>query len=177
MGNKGREIVKANVKEVLNDLAAAYSDEWLAHYQYWLMALRIRGLDADTLKPVLEEQSGDELGHARRIAERIMQLGGDLVLNPSVLTERSGCGYGEPPEDRGDIEGVIENVLSAEACAIETYSRLAEKYRESDMVTHELFEELLVDEVEDEEKWERFRSSSKPLAGHRGVHLAKHRSV
>lgn len=174
MGSKSREIVKANIEELLNDLTAAYSDEWLAHYQYWLMSMRVRGIDADALRSVLEEQSQDELGHARKIADRILQLGGELVMNPSALAEKAGCGYMEPPVDRADIEGVIENVLSAEACAIETYSRLAEKYRNSDIVTHELFEDLLKDEVEDEETWERFRSIPRQATGHRGTHMQKH---
>ena len=33
---------------------------------------------------------------------------------------------------------------------------MAEKYRATDLVTHELFEDLLKDEVDDEEEWERF---------------------
>ena len=57
MGKKGREIVRADSKEVIKDLNTAYSDEWLAHYQYWLNARWIRGIDADTLVPVLDEQS------------------------------------------------------------------------------------------------------------------------
>jgi bacterioferritin len=43
MGKKGREIVKADLKQVIKDLNTAYSDEWLAHYQYWLNARWIRG--------------------------------------------------------------------------------------------------------------------------------------
>jgi bacterioferritin len=35
MGRQGKEIVKANVSEVISDLLKAYADEWLAHYQYW----------------------------------------------------------------------------------------------------------------------------------------------
>jgi hypothetical protein len=33
---------------------------------------------------------------------------------------------------------------------------MAEKYRTTDVVTHELFEDLLMDEVDDEEQWEKF---------------------
>jgi bacterioferritin len=33
---------------------------------------------------------------------------------------------------------------------------MAEKYRASDVVTHEIFEDLLKDEVDDEEQWEKF---------------------
>jgi hypothetical protein len=32
---------------------------------------------------------------------------------------------------------------------------MSEKYRNTDQVTHEIFEDLLKDEVEDEEKWEK----------------------
>ena len=156
MGKKGKEIVRANIPEVLKDLNTAYSDEWLAHFQYWYTAKWIKGLDADTLKPVLEEQSADELGHAGKIADRILQLGGRPVANPSRLLETCGCGFKEPPEDPTDLKRVIQDVLEAEACAIGFYSKMAEKYRTTDMVTHELFEDLLKDEVDDEEQWERF---------------------
>ncbi len=156
MGKKAREIVKANLGEVIKDLTTAYSDEWLAHYQYWLTAKWIKGMDADTLRPVLEEQSMDELGHAQKLAARIMQLGGEPVMHPSQLLEKCGCGYKEPPKDPTDLKKVIQDVLAAEACAIDFYSRMAEKYRATDVVTHEIFEDLLKDEVGDEEEWERF---------------------
>ena len=71
MGRKTREIVKANITDIIQDLNKAYADEWLAHYQYWLTAQWIRGLDADTLRDILIEQSNDELGHAEKIANRI----------------------------------------------------------------------------------------------------------
>ena len=156
MGKKGREIVKANLKEVIEDLNAAYSDEWLAHFQYWYAAKWIKGMDADTLRPVLEEQSADELGHAAKIADRIIQLGGRPVALPGRLLKSCGCGYKEPPVRRTDLQRVIKDVLEAEACAISSYSKLAEKYRATDLVTHELFEDLLKDEVSDEEQWETF---------------------
>jgi bacterioferritin len=156
MGRKGREIVKADLKEVIKDLTTAYSDEWLAHYQYWLTSKWIKGIDADALKTVLEKQSTDELGHAGKLADRIMQLGGKPVAHPSQLIEKCGCGYKEPPEDGTNLKQVIQDVLTAEACAIEFYNKMAEKYRATDLVTHEIFEDLLKDEVDDEEEWERF---------------------
>ena len=159
MGKKGREIVKANLKEVIRDLNTAYSDEWLAHFQYWYMAKWIKGMDADTLRPVLVEQSKDELGHAGKIAERIIQLGGRPVAHPAQLLKARGCGFKEPPSRRTDLRGVIKDVLEAEACAIGFYSKMTEKYRGTDLVTHELFEDLLKDEVRDEEEWDGFLDS------------------
>jgi bacterioferritin len=57
MGQKGREILEIDVNEVINDLNSAYADEWLAHYQYFLYAQIIEGIDAETLKEKLEQQS------------------------------------------------------------------------------------------------------------------------
>ena len=43
MGTKGIEIVKMDVNELLNLLNEAFSDEWLAYYQYWLGAKIVEG--------------------------------------------------------------------------------------------------------------------------------------
>jgi ferritin-like protein len=52
-------------------------------------------------------------------------------------------------------------VLEGERCAIEKYNALAKKYHMKDLVTHEIFEDLLKDEVSDEEDWETFLPSIK----------------
>ena len=153
MGQKGKEIVEVDIKNVIDDLNSAYADEWLSHFQYFLYAQIIEGIDAETLKKELEQQSMDEMNHAKILANRILQLGG----TPSTkLTETSTCGFSPPPEDRTNLVRVIELVLEAERCAIEKYNRLAKKYHMKDLVTHEIFEDLLTDEVSDEEDWENF---------------------
>lgn len=155
MGRTAKEIVKANIQEIISDLGKAYADEWLAHYQYWLTAQWIRGMDADTLKAVLLQQSADELMHAEILANRIIQLGGTPVMQFDKLIATAKCGYKEPPSDPANLKQVVQDVLEAEACAIESYNELSEKYRETDIVTKEIFEDLLEDEVKDEEEWEK----------------------
>jgi bacterioferritin len=153
MGQKGREIVDTDIKEVLDDLNSAFADEWLSHFQYFLYAQTIEGIDAATLKKELEQQSADEMNHAKILANRIIQLGGIPTTN---LIETSTCGFSPPPKDRADLVSIVELVLEGERCAIEKYNRLAKKYHMKDLVTHEIFEDLLSDEVSDEEDWEDF---------------------
>jgi bacterioferritin len=153
MGKKGQEIVEIELDEVIKDLNSAYADEWLAHYQYFLYAQVIEGINADILKSKLEEQSKDELKHAEELIERILQLGGEPTTD---VMNASTCGFSEPPADRSDLASVVELVLKGERCAIEKYNKLAKKYHMKDLVTHEIFEDLLVDEVADEEDWENF---------------------
>jgi bacterioferritin len=113
----------------------------------------IEGINADILKSKLEEQSKDELKHAEELIERILQLGGEPTTD---VMNASTCGFSEPPADRSDLASVVELVLKGERCAIEKYNKLAKKYHMKDLVTHEIFEDLLVDEVADEEDWENF---------------------
>jgi bacterioferritin len=153
MGQKGREIVEIDVNEVIKDLNSAYADEWLAHYQYFLYAQVIEGIDAETLKTKLEEQSNDELNHAKELINRIRELGGEPTTN---VMDVSTCGFSDPPEDTSDLISIVELVLKGERCAIEKYNNLAKKYHMKDLVTHEIFEDLLEDEVSDEEDWEDF---------------------
>jgi len=116
----------------------------------------VEGIDAETLKKELEQQSMDEMNHAKILVNRIIQLGGTPTTK---LTETSTCGFSPPPEDRRDLKRIIELVLEGERCAIEKYNKLAKKYHMKDLVTHEIFEDLLVDEVSDEEDWESFMPS------------------
>ena len=153
MGQKGKEILEINVNEVINDLNSAYGDEWLSHYQYLLYAQVIEGIDAKTLKKKLEEQSNDEMNHAKGLTNRILELGRKPTTN---IMEASTCGFSEPPQDYSDLVRIIELVLEVERCAIEKYNKLAKKYHMKDLVTHEIFEDLLKDEVSDEDDWENF---------------------
>ena len=65
----------------------------LAPYQYWLTSQWIRGMDANALRQVLAQQSVDELGHAEKLANKIIRLGGTPTMQFDQLNSSSGCGY------------------------------------------------------------------------------------
>ena len=43
MGTLGRKIVDTNVEDLVKLLNKAFSDEWLAYYQYWIGSKIVRG--------------------------------------------------------------------------------------------------------------------------------------
>jgi bacterioferritin len=151
MSQKGKEILEIGTDEVIKDLDSSYSDECLAHYQYFLYTQVIEGIDAKPLEEKLEEQSKDEKNYAKEIINRILELGAKPAMN---LMETSTCSFSEPPEDYSDLDTVIEPVLEGERCAIEKYNKLVKKYHMKDLVTNEIFEDLLNDEVSDDEEWD-----------------------
>jgi len=156
MGKKGIEIVaaKIDVNEVISDLNKAYADEWCAHYQYWLAAHWVSGINADAVSSRLTEQSADELVHAERFANRIIELGGEPEMDFASLPDVAAGGYKAPPKDSSNLKQVIQDVIDAERGAVDFYNKMTEKYKDKDYVTYELFKTVLLDEVSDEDEWE-----------------------
>ncbi len=156
MGKKGIEIVaaKIDINEVIFDLNKAYADEWCAHFQYWLAAHWVTGINADALRSRLTTQSADELLHAEKFANRIIELGGQPEMDFASLPKVAAGQYKAPPKDSSNLKQVIADVIDAERAAIDFYNKMTEKYKDIDYVTYELFKTVLLDEVSDEDEWE-----------------------
>ena len=149
MGQKGREIVRMNVDELLNLLNKALSDEWLAYYQYWVGAKVVKGPMKDAVIAELTLHATEELSHAELIAARIIQLGGIPVLSPADWFKMTNCGY-EAPVDHY-VEEVLNQNIKGEQCAIRVYNALLDTTREADPVTYNMVLTILSQEVEHEE--------------------------
>jgi bacterioferritin len=149
MGQKGREIVKMNVDELLTLLNKALADEWLAYYQYWIGAKVVKGPMKDAVISELTLHATEELSHAELISTRIIQLGGTPVLSPDEWTKISNCEYDAPVNPY--VEVVLEQNIKGEQCAIKTYSSLLDVTREGDPVTYNIILQILSQEVEHEE--------------------------
>jgi bacterioferritin len=152
MGTKGREIVKVELKKLIEMLNKALADEWLAYYQYWIGAKVVTGPMRGVVAGELEEHAGDELRHAGMIVERIIQLGGTPLLKPSDWYDLTNCGY-ESPEDPF-VEPILKQNIKGEQCAIDVYQKIAEMVKEKDSITYHMVLEILEDEVEHEEDLE-----------------------
>jgi bacterioferritin len=149
MGQKGREIVKMDVNELINLLNKALSDEWLAYYQYWIGAKVVKGPMKDAVIAELTLHATEELSHAELISTRIIQLQGTPVLSPSEWQKLTNCGY-EAPSDPY-VEKVLEQNIKGEQCAIRVYNDLLEITRTGDPVTYNMILTILSQEVEHEE--------------------------
>ena len=149
MGQKGREIVKMDVDELINILNRALADEWLAYYQYWIGAKVVKGPMKDAVIAELTLHATEELSHAELLGARIIQLGGIPVLTPEDWLKISNCGY-DKPEDSYVVEILNQNI-KGEQCAIKVYSELLDITRVADPVTYNMVLTILSQEVEHEE--------------------------
>jgi len=151
MGQTGRAVVDLNVDEVIADLKRAYLDELLAFYSYWITAAVAEGFHGEELTEHFTEEAREELGHAGKLAERILQLGGNPVVHPRDWEAAANAPWTAPRTDWADADGMVQDQIKAEAGAIRAYSALAKKTFGKDPVTYRLVVELLEDEVGHEE--------------------------
>lgn len=154
MGQKGREIAKLDHKWLINELNKAYAFEWVVHYYASYAANIVSGLATPVYAEIFKKASEGELGHANRIAKRIAELGGEHHLPMSEIEKVAGIGLIKFPENRSDIKEFIKLFIKMEQYAIELYNNLAQTTHGKDLVTHELAEDLLAEEVAEEEEYE-----------------------
>lgn len=149
MGTKGREIVGLDVGELIDMLNRAFSDEWLAYYQYWLGSKVVKGPMKNAVAEELLQHSEEELSHADMIANRIIQLGGTPVTTPKQWYEMTHCGYFPP--DNPLVMPILEQNIKSEQCAIGVYQQFLDKTRETDPITHDMVLKIIEQEIEHEE--------------------------
>ncbi len=149
MGTKGRELVGDFADRLIELLNKALADEWLAYYQYWIGAKVVKGPMKNAAITELLEHAADELRHADMLVERILQLGGEPILEPKDWYDMTNCGYDAPKDPY--IINVLEQNIKGEQCAIQVYSQLLELTKEKDPITYNIALQILTDEVEHEE--------------------------
>jgi bacterioferritin len=105
----------------------ALSDEWFAHFQYWIGAILIDPSEEDVILELVQHSS-DEYDHASELAMWLKEFSLDGRL-PFALTDvgRAGmyqCGPIVPKNtDRGSI---IQDNLRGERCAVGFYTNFLE---------------------------------------------------
>ena len=131
--------------DILTALEKAIHDEVMAAYQYWVASYLVRGQGKYDAVDIFKEHISQELEHADLLAERIMELGGDLPRQVSDLISAGGTIYAIA--DR-DSKSVSELIHQAEANAVAKYTRLAEMTKDKDPVTHKIIVQILQREQE-----------------------------
>ena len=154
MGEMAKKIVKMDLDELLKVLNEAYSEEWLAYYQYWIGSQIISGPMRVTVQEEFMKHANEELEHAQILATRIIQLGGTPLLNPAEWSKYARCGYDAPHDDF--IMSLLQQNLDSERCAINRYQQICEICFGKDFETFKISQKILHEELDHEQDWEDF---------------------
>jgi bacterioferritin len=126
---------------LLNDALATEYVCVLRYYRHYFMA---SGMLADSVKAEFLEHAQQEQEHAHKLAERIVQLGGEPDLNPDTLTARSHAEYKEGE----DLRDMVRENLIAERIAIDSYREMINFVGDKDTTTKRILEQILAQEEE-----------------------------
>ncbi|WP_241069689.1 ferritin-like domain-containing protein [Achromobacter insuavis] len=135
---------RADRKTVLKLLNEALATEIVCVLRYKRHFFMARGLNAEPVAAEFAEHATQEQDHADRLAERIVQLGGEPNLSPMGLLDRSHSEYIEG----ATLEEMIKENLIAERIAIDSYRQMIDYIGEQDSTTRRLLEEILAVEEE-----------------------------
>jgi len=138
------EHYRADRKKVLELLNEALATEIVCTLRYRHDHYMARGLKAKVAATEFLEHAEQEMDHAGRIAERIVQLGGEPDFDPQKVSGRSHAEY----RLGKSLQDMIKENLVAERIAIESYREMARYIGEDDPTTRRLLESIL--EVEEE---------------------------
>ncbi|MCR4346412.1 MAG: hypothetical protein NUV55_04265 [Sulfuricaulis sp.] len=134
----------ADRKTVIKLLNEALATEIVCVLRYKRHYFMATGIHAEPVAAEFLEHANEEMQHANRIAERIVQLRGEPNFSPDGLTARSHAEYVE-----GDsLKGMIKEDLVAERVAIESYREMIAYIAENDPTTRRMLEEILASEEE-----------------------------
>jgi bacterioferritin len=129
--------------EIIGLLETAYWMEIETVMSYIANSINPDGLRAREVSEALAEDIDEELGHARRFAERIKELYGVVPGSAEFSASQS---FLQPPDKQTDIAHVIRGVIEAETGAIEHYNRIIEATDGVDWTTQDMVIEILRDE-------------------------------
>ena len=120
-----------DIVSLLND---ALATELVCVVRYRRHHFTADGLESPKIAEEFMVHANEELGHADRLAERIVQLGGKPDFNPKGLLDRSHADY----DDSADLNAMIRSNLIAERVAVESYRQMIDLIGDKDSTTRRL---------------------------------------
>ena len=134
---------QAKIREIVRELTRSYWMEMETVQNYIANSVNLEGVRAKEIRESLAEDIDAELGHGRRLAERIHVLGGTVPGSMEFKAEQRVI---QPPKDSTDVLSLIRGVIQAEDDAIQQYSKIIEICDQVDWATQDMCIELMADE-------------------------------
>jgi bacterioferritin len=135
---------EGDVKQTIDILQSVLATEIVCVLRYTMNAIAATGISSDSVKEEFDQHAREEQEHARKVAERINQLGGTPNFNPEGLASRSASQYVEA----GNLVEMIKENLIAERIACEHYRDLIRYFADKDPTTRVMMEGILTNEEE-----------------------------
>ncbi|NMX37733.1 bacterioferritin [Pseudomonas veronii] len=134
----------ADRKEIIRLLNASLATELVCVLRYKRHYFMASGVKAQIAAAEFLEHATQEAEHADKLAERIVQLGGEPEFNPDLLSKNAHAQY----VAGNNLKEMVYEDLVAERIAVDSYRGIIQYIGDKDPTTRRLFEEILAQEEE-----------------------------
>jgi len=134
----------ADRKAVIEMLNQALATELVCVLRYKRHFFMAKGIHSDPVKKEFLAHANEEMGHADRLAKRIVELGGEPDFSPDGLSARSHAEY----VACDNLKAMIRENLIAERIAVESYREMIAYLAAHDSTTQQMLKEILAVEEE-----------------------------
>lgn len=135
---------QADPQEIIRELNRLRATELASFLQYKQHAFMAVSMLSPGLKSDFESHAATELQHADMLAERIQQLGGVPVYQPTEIASKAAEAGVHPHQGATLTQMVIENLI-LERQQVAAYSALIREVGDTDLTTRRILMDILVD--------------------------------
>jgi ferritin-like protein len=142
------------IEEIVEALDSFYCYNLVAFHYSRAVENRLEGQASFLLGDELEEVAGQSLQAAKKLADRIGELGGVVRADPTLLVRNSPLGEYSIPDSTRDVGVILGHALGRICTIIGEYGAFLEQVRGRDEISHRLVLDLLKEQVRRESEIE-----------------------
>lgn len=155
MGSTGNSLIKGiEVQEIIDILDSFHALSWVVALFSLGLKNRLEGQAAFLLSKELEDRAQESMKHAKKLAERIAELGGTETADPTEFVMLSPLKRFSMPSSNSNVNEILSYILALEQSIIRTYGDFLHRIRDKDDVTYHVLQEILEDEIRRESEIE-----------------------
>src|SRR5215207_10044773 len=155
MGSAGNSLIKGiDVQEIIDTLDIFHALSWVVVLFSLALKNRLEGQAAFLLSKELEDKAQESTKHAKKLAERIAELGGTETGDPTEFVMLSPLKRFSMPSSNSNVNEKLSYILEQEQSIIRTYGDFLHRIKDKDDVTYHVLREILEDEVKRESEIE-----------------------
>jgi ferritin-like protein len=155
MGRAGNFLIKGiEVQEIIDALDSFHALSWVVTLFSLGLKNRLEGEAVFLLSKELEDKAQESMKHAKKLAERIAELGGTETADPTEFVMLSPLKRFSMPSSNSNVNVILSYILELEQSIIRTYGDFLRGIKDKDDITYHVLREILEDEIRRESEIE-----------------------
>ena len=131
MGSAGNSLIRGiDIQEIIDSLDRFHAQSWVVVHFSLALKNRLEGQAAFLLSRELEDKAQESMKHAKKLAERIAELGGTETGDPTEFVMLSPLKRFSMPSIDPDVNVILSYILEPRAIHNKTYGDFVDGIQE-----------------------------------------------